>query len=529
MLTFLVGSGSWTKMASSSLASFSPASAGVANAGAVACDASSFHSLTLANIEVLSLDVIVNSTAASDSSTGGEFCQVTVHYTHPGQNDTVNTFVGLPLLAADWNERFQMVGGGGWGTGYTVNMFAAVAEGYSSVATDGGHDNNAPVADWGLVSEGNVNWPLLWNFAVDALNEGASLGRLATELYYGTPPKYSYWNGCSTGGRQGHIMAQQHPEQFDGILAGAPAINWQRFIVQEYWGPLMANLLDTRPPACVLEAFTEAAIGACDELDGVKDGVIAFPDQCDFDAESLVNSNINCTEPSGSVVITAKHAELVNAIWQGPTSLEGKFEWYGMAKDASLLSLLNTTCDTVENCTVVPFSIAEHWLKVFVAKNTSLDTSHLSRSDYDKLYRASVAQYASVIGTDNPDLTDLQNAGTKLLTWHGMADQLITYHGTVDYYERVAQLNSNVTDYYRFFLAPGVEHCGLGPGLDPHLTIFDALRAWVENGTAPDTIPATGPAVGDNNDTREVGLCLYPGQLTFVGSDPNDATSFTCQ
>lgn len=242
-LSLLFGSGSWNKMAYSSLASFSPASAGVVNAGAVACDASSFHSLTLTNIEVLSLDVIVNTTAASDSSTGGEFCQVTVHYTHPGQNDTVNTFIGLPLLAADWNERFQMVGGGGWGTGYTVNMFAAVADGYSSVATDGGHDNNAPVADWGLVSEGNVNWPLLWNFAVDALNEGASLGRLATELYYGTPPKYSYWNGCSTGGRQGHIMAQQHPEQFDGILAGAPAINWQRFIVQEYWGPLMASLL----------------------------------------------------------------------------------------------------------------------------------------------------------------------------------------------------------------------------------------------------------------------------------------------
>lgn len=200
-----------------------------------------------------------------------------------------------------------------------------------------------------------------------------------------------------------------------------------------------------------------------------------------------------------------------------------------MAKDASLVGLLGTTCDTVDNCTLAPFSIAEDWLRVFVAKNTSLDLSHLSRSDYDRLYRASVAQYSSVIGTDDPDLTDLQNAGTKLLTWHGMADQLITFHGTVDYYDRATQFNPNITDNYRFFLAPGVEHCGLGPGLDPHLTVFDALRAWVENGTAPDTIPATGPAVGDTNDTREVDLCAYPRQLTFVGSDPNDATSFTCQ
>lgn len=279
----------------------------------------------------------------------------------------------------------------------------------------------------------------------------------------------------------------------------------------------------------MLEAFTEAAIKSCDLLDGVEDGVIAFPEQCDFDAGSLVGSTVNCSEPNGTIVVTAKHAELVDAVWQGPTSAEGKFEWYGMAKEASLLGLLNTSCDSVDNCTLVPFSIPEDWLRVFVAKNTSLDLSRLSRKEYDQLYRASVAQYASVIGTDNPDLTDLQDAGTKLLTWHGTADQLITYHGTVDYYDRVTKLNSNVTDYYRFFLAPGVEHCGLGPGLDPHLTVFNALRAWVENGTAPDTIPATGPAVGDNNDTREVDLCLYPRQLTFVGSDPNDAASFVCQ
>lgn len=244
-LSFVVQSASWTKMASPLLATVPSASSGVTNAPGPACDASTFQSLTLANIEVLALDVVVNTTVTSESSAGGEFCQVTVQYTHPGQNDAVNTVIGLPLLATDWNERFQMVGGGGWGTGYTSALYQAVADGYSSVATDGGHDNDAPVADWGLVSEGNVNWPLLWNFAVVALDEGASLGKLATELYYGTPAKYSYWNGCSTGGRQGHIMAQQHPEQFDGILAAAPAINWQRFIVQEYWGPLMANLLGT--------------------------------------------------------------------------------------------------------------------------------------------------------------------------------------------------------------------------------------------------------------------------------------------
>lgn len=242
-LSFVVQPASWTKMASPLVATVPSASPGAADTPGPACNASVFRSLALANIEVLALDVVVNTTVTPDPSASREFCQVTVQYTHPGQDDAVNTVVGLPLLAADWNERFQMVGGGGWGTGYTSALHQAVADGYSSVATDGGHDNDAPVAGWGLVSEGNINWPLLWDFAVVALDEGASLGKLATELYYGMPAKYSYWNGCSTGGRQGHIMAQQHPEQFDGILAAAPAINWQRFIVQEYWGPLMANLL----------------------------------------------------------------------------------------------------------------------------------------------------------------------------------------------------------------------------------------------------------------------------------------------
>lgn len=242
-LALLVASSPWTKMTSSSAATLSPASAGLTNAGAAPCDPSTFQSLALPNIEVSSLDVLVNTTASAESAAGSQLCQVTVHYTHPGYNDNVKVLIGLPLAAADWNERFQMVGGGGWGTSYPEAMFVAVAEGYSSLATDGGHDNNAPTADWGLVSEGNVNWPLLWNFAVDAIDEGASLGRQAIELYYGTPPKYSYYNGCSTGGRQGHIMAQQHPEQFDGILAGAPAINWQRLVVQAFWGVLNANLL----------------------------------------------------------------------------------------------------------------------------------------------------------------------------------------------------------------------------------------------------------------------------------------------
>lgn len=224
-------------------------------------------------------------------------------------------------------------------------------------------------------------------------------------------------------------------------------------------------------------------------------------------------------------------AELVAAIWQGPTSADGNFEWYGLHKDASLTGLLSTHCTTVDDCTATPFSIGDDWIRVFLARNASFDTTHLTRDQFDRFFLQSVDEYASVIGTDNPDLTNLKRAGTKLIAWHGMQDLLIPTNGTVDYYTRAMSANANVTDYYRFFLAPGVGHCGGGPGFNPTSTVFDALRAWVENATVPETLTGVGVAVGgaaNSGATRSVGLCAYPKVLTYVGPNPNEASSFVC-
>lgn len=223
-------------------------------------------------------------------------------------------------------------------------------------------------------------------------------------------------------------------------------------------------------------------------------------------------------------------AEPVTALWEGPTSIEGQFEWYGFDYDARLTDTLSTTCTSVDNCTVIPFSISEDWVKVFVARNSSFSTEGLTRHDFDLLFRKSVDQYSSIIGTENPDLTNLRNAGTKMIAWHGMADTLIPTNGTVNYYSRVMELDPSVADYYRFFLAPGVEHCGGGLGFDPSDTVFSTLRAWVENGTVPDTLEGTATAVGSSNtsSTRTAYLCPYPQLFTYVGGDPNKSSSFTC-
>ncbi|KAF3014473.1 hypothetical protein E8E14_010171 [Neopestalotiopsis sp. 37M] len=512
---------------------------------AQSCTSATFSALDLPGIDITSINVTISrnesvfaanvaSAPTGDGPSTVDLCRVAVQYTHPGQNDTVNTYIGLPLDGANWNSRFVMNGGGGWVAGSSDVVLEPVSNGFSSSSTDGGHDNSLQVSEWGLISPGHVNLPALEDFASVALEEAAKLGKSATAMYYGTKPVYSYWNGCSTGGRQGHMAAQRFPEEFDGIVAGCPAINWDRFLLYEVWPVLMANLLDVRPPACVLQAFTDAAITACDELDGVKDGIITLPGQCLFDATSIVGQTVSCTAPNETIEITEKMAELVNLIWDGASSVDGQFEWYGLHQDASLNFLLSTNCTTADDCAITPFSIAESWITTFLAKDPSYNLNDMTHAEFDAFFNQSRKEYNSIIGTDDPDLGKLRAAGTKMITWHGMQDQLIPPNGTIDYYERIQKNchNGNITDYYRLFLAPGVGHCGSSTGLDPSNYLFSAIIAWVENGTAPDTIQGTGLAVtagtSNTSDSRTIQLCPYPSVLTFVGTDPNEASSYRC-
>ncbi|CEJ62173.1 hypothetical protein PMG11_10681 [Penicillium brasilianum] len=511
------------------------------------CSAKTFKSLKLKGIDIKSLDVTAthNLSTSGRNATGGvgiipdipgtpaptvDICLVTITYTHHGQGDVINTYIGLPLDAKDWNSRFLMDGGGAWYAGGESEVLAPVLAGYASSSTDGGHDNTASTGDWVLTKDGHINWPNVWDFSSIAIAEAAVLGKLATKLYYGCEPKYSYWHGCSTGGRQGHAMAQQYPELFDGIVGGAPAVNWDKFAPAGFWGPLTAQILDVQPPTCVLDAFTNAAIEACDELDGVKDGIIALPGQCHFQASSLIGQTVQCIDPSGEITITKKMADLVAAVWDGPHSEDGRFEWYGFHYDSNLASMIGTTCTSIDDCTITPFSVSDDWVKVFLARHASFNTSSLTHQDYDRLFRQSIHQFSSVIGTENPDLSKMKRAGTKMIAWHGMQDQLVPTNGTVDYYNRVLELDPRAADYYRFFLAPGVTHCGFGSGFDPAETVFGTLQAWVENGTVPDRLEGVAVAVAPSNTsaTRTAYLCPYPEVFTFIGGNPNEASSFTC-
>lgn len=215
------------------------------------CTASQFQNLTLFSASALTFhtyshfDLSFNVTAGQNhyakNVTRLDVCEVVISYTHPGYNDEVNTVVWLPK-AEDWSGRFLGAGGGGWVTGASNSTLAwAASEGFAVVTTDGGHAADAPVQDWALLSPGNVNWVPLQNFASKTLDEATTLGKAVVEVYYGTKPTYSYWNGCSTGGRQGHMMAQRYPDQYDGILASASAMQWGQMLMQEGWPQAVMN------------------------------------------------------------------------------------------------------------------------------------------------------------------------------------------------------------------------------------------------------------------------------------------------
>lgn len=204
------------------------------------CSPSSIPYPHLPGAEILSLEAtpVTNYTFVRSSqsitytpptiaSSATSFCNVSIIYTHPGAGDTIKVQVWLPS-PSDWNQRFMGTGGGGFKTGYFDQALApAITAGYSAASTDGGHysPDIFSAGTWALNSPGNVNLYLLQDYASVGLNDMTILGKAITESYYGTKPKYSYWNGCSTGGRQGHMMAQRYPTAYDGIHASAPVVN----------------------------------------------------------------------------------------------------------------------------------------------------------------------------------------------------------------------------------------------------------------------------------------------------------------
>jgi feruloyl esterase len=395
-----------------------------------------------------------------------------------------------------------------------------VALGFAAGATDGGHEGGS--GTFALDANGRLNWEAIRNFAHVGIHEMTVTGKALTQAMYEAAPRYSYFNGCSTGGRQGLMEAQRYPQDYNGILSAAPAINWNRFHLQHLWGPVVMNAAGNPVASCKLTAATAAAIAACDSIDGVKDGVIEDPKRCTYDPKPLVGTSAG---DCGS--FTEADVAVIRKLWEGPRRGDGSVMWYGLARGADMNALWTSRGTPPRP---VPFGLSMDWFRYFLTQDPKFDGNTVTPSAYERFWDQSVEQYGSVIGTDNPDLTAFRDRGGKAIVWHGWADQLITAEGSIDYYTRVQQQMGGAkktSEFIRLFMAPGVAHCAGGAGPQP-TGLMEALLAWVEEGKAPETLPATRR---DQSGivTRSRPLCAYPLVAKYKGSGSIDeAANFVC-
>jgi len=449
------------------------------------------------------------------------FCDVAIT-----QRDQAGNPIHVEVWLPDsWNGRFQGTGGAIFSCGpYYYEMAPAIQEGYAAAGTDCGVPlAQRDTANWAL-TDGHLNRPLIEDFAYAGIHDMTVTGKAVTRDYYASAPRYSYFNGCSTGGREGLVEAQRYPADYNGIVSGSPAINWTQFIPAEIWPQLVMNSSGDFLPACKQIAFTDAVVKAC----GSTGGVIINPSACHWNPASLVGEVTPCG------VITQQDAAVMTKIWQGPVNAAGQPLWYGLEPGASLTGLAATA--TVNGVTTgQPFPIPVSWLGTWLQLNPSWDWRTLTYAQFDQLFQQSVSQFSSTFAANNPDLSGFRNAGGKIIIWHGLADQLIFPQGTVQYYRRVQRQMggpARTDSFARLFIAPGAQHCASGAGSAPAgpAQPLASLVSWVEKGKAPSTIPGAVTNPVTNAVTPSRPLCLYPLVARYRGHGSKAAaSSYACK
>jgi len=446
---------------------------------------------------------------AARSVSAGEVpahCQVSVT-SEPSSSSDIKIEVWLP--ASGWNGKFEAVGNGGWnGTIDRAALAAAVRRGYAAASTDTGHQGAG--GPWMQDPE------KLIDFGYRAVHEMAAIGKAVVAAYYGSNATRSYFAGCSAGGRQGLKAAQRFPEDFDGIVAGAPAVNTTGRAAFSMWIAQNQHRDEASfIPATKYPAIHDAVLQACDALDGVKDRVIENPRQCRFDPKVLECKGADtaaCLTPPQVASARTMYRPVVNPRTQKPIfpGLE-----YGSEMGWSTFGGPQ------------PFAIGSQMYQYMVFKDPAWDFKTLN-FDAD-MARVDTIEGGAINALD-PNLKPFLARGGKLIQYHGWADQQIPSGSSVWYFESVLDAMGgprSVQDGYRMFMVPGMGHCGGGDGT----TSFDmlsALEQWVEQGKAPDRITAAHLTNGVADRTRP--LCPYPQAAVYRGSgNTDDAANFVCR
>lgn len=501
------------------------------------CSSIHGHGLQVPGAEVISVTgfTVTNATVLTlppvpGPISGLNFCNVSVILTHPGANDSVAVEVWLPTQ--DWNGRYQATGGGGYSSGEGEFALApAVAAGYATSQTDGGNIGSGFVLNpQTLTPDGQINWPLFTDYAYRSIHDMTIVSKFIIKAYYGKAQKYSYWNGCSTGGRQGWVQAQMYPDDYDGILAAAPAANTPSLGTAIQWPYVVMMQEKYIPSQCEFMAFINASIAQCDGLDGVEDGIISNVQGCAFDPYCLVGERITCD--GKQVTITSITARIYQKILDGPTTPSGVKLWYGQNVGTGFNGLYPGDIEVVTTngtTTATPSPLSDNFIRYLLKRDPAYDTSQITYSEFAQLFAQANFEFDWIISSNNPDLSGFRKSGGKMITWHGLGDNIIFPHGTINYRQRVEAVMGGTTavdEFFRLYLPPGVNHCGGGYGPYP-TDPLDALVAWVEHGKAPETL--AGQYVDVNGEVVNHSICRYPLVSKYDGKgNPNSASSYTC-
>lgn len=447
-----------------------------------------------------------------------------------GQNQRIGIRVGFPLNTLDggaggvqgaWNGKVRNIGGGGL-AGSLSSITAATNTGYVGSNTDTGHPGGSPT--FAVIQDTHeLNYGTLDDFLVESIHQQYKWALALTQVYYGQKASRNYWDGCSTGGREGLSMALNFADDFDGFLTGAPANYHTRLQVATVW-PFWVQKELTGTATLTqakMNAANASAVAACDAQDGVVDGVLGDPRACTFDAKKNVCGMPGAptgTDSAGNpVCLTPQEADAVNRIWDGPRNDLGLRIWFPFGRGANA---------GVTNAP--PFGGPGGSLGIFTwsHRDNNYDFTGEPLSQFDdetQLATNDTAPYSDIISTD---LRGAKKRGAKILMWQGGSDQLIPWRQGLHYYREAAETFGgfkNLQPWFRFFLAPGVTHCGGGVGPQPQ-ALFDTMVNWVETGNAPDSIVSSNAALGSRP------MCPYPQTAIYNGNgaDPKLFSSWHC-
>jgi Tannase and feruloyl esterase len=467
------------------------------------------------------------------------FCRVRGEI-KPSPDSHITFEVWMP--AAQWNGKFEQLGNGGLAG--SINLFLLAAEmkkGYATAATDDGHQAAPTDGAWAVGHPEKVK-----DFGYRAVHETSARAKKIIGAFYQKSPSYAYFKGCSEGGREALMEAQRYPEDFNGILAGAPAHKWTDLMFGFAWNAQALN----SPASFISEpkrhAVREAALAACGEQDGVKDDFIKDPLRCHFNP-----SVIACKGSISDNCLTPEQMEALKRIYEGPrNSRTGEpispgyepgtedtagipgisFESYvfGAAPGASLDAIFSSA-----------------FFAGFIFDNPNWKFSDLN---FDSDVRKTEEKVGSAMNATNPDLAAFRAHGGKLLQYHGWNDGSPSPHHSVDYYNSVIKKMGGLDkteDFYRLFMVPGMMHCGSGPGPnlfgnmldfgaanDADHNIYAALERWVEQGVAPGAVIAKKYVDDDPTKSVEMTrpLCPYPQVAKWSGKGAtSEAQNWSCQ